>query len=421
MGSHSSWELLLGSHFRAVAILLTVSALVIAAALGFLVRLGDRARLQMPESVVYISPLDGKTDRLRIMERRRGSGKERVLYLAGNSWFHFFPLSVSSFPEFQWARSPVPDAVGILPSPDGRWLLVWGSELPAGAGTERTEWGVIRLSDGRYFKLTTTAVAAGVALEPARQTVLPYWEDNETVGFEGAGGGAVYDVKNVGSPAANHPEKVTTQQPESLISPRPLAEYELAEYCRKHQGILRDAYLRALEKLQRELGLSSSPGEYPWALTLGIPTSVGPGAPLSLKLAISPDGKMLARADAGVSRRLKAPWGDADVPGARIDVFVVSTKRRAWHTEVMPGAIPSTPPSRLNIVVDGVGPDSTLPEFRDLRWSRDGRYLSFTLYLYEADAPWTSSTVIVMDTRVWREVLRISNTMDAFVLPTPES
>jgi hypothetical protein len=98
-----------------------------------------------------------------------------------------------------------------------------------------------------------------------------------------------------------------------------------------------------------------------------------------------------------------------NVGGSRLEVVQTRTGLHVWNTQAPPRSVPvpkgepAVNPSPLPWVT---------PLYRNVRWSGDGRYLSFTLY----DDP--SPTVILVDTATWKEVLRIPNAMNAFVLPS---
>jgi len=129
-------------------------------------------------------------------------------------------------------------------------------------------------------------------------------------------------------------------------------------------------------------------------------------------LAISPDHRLIARA--GVLRtgqvfELRRWWNTEDGPkavntfDARVDVYELSSRRRLWGISVPRQSTGST-----DISVD---PQECW--FSDIRWSRDGRYLSFTWH----QPPYGYDSVSVIDASTWREVLRVPNASNAFVVP----
>ena len=60
----------------------------------------------------------------------------------------------------------------------------------------------------------------------------------------------------------------------------------------------------------------------------------------------------------------------------------------------------------------------TLPEFRDIRWSRDGHYLSFTTYEQDLSAVpvQVRESITVLDASTWRVVLHVADAANVFAL-----
>jgi hypothetical protein len=133
-------------------------------------------------------------------------------------------------------------------------------------------------------------------------------------------------------------------------------------------------------------------------------------------IAISPDRRLIARAGvlkAGQTFQLRRWWSEEEGPDvsntfeARADVFDVSSGRHVWGISV---SRPSTGPVAVSVSV-------SVQEcwFNDVRWSEDGRYLSFTWN----QPPFGYSWVSVVDASTWREVLRVCNGSNAFIVPDP--
>jgi len=98
-------------------------------------------------------------------------------------------------------------------------------------------------------------------------------------------------------------------------------------------------------------------------------------------IALSPDDQMLAGSYLGDTVRLRAPanGGSKEITLAtsRLDVFRVADGQRLWTTQVRPRARPvarTGGPMVNPAVLPWISPD-----FADVRWSRDGHYLSFSI------------------------------------------
>jgi hypothetical protein len=136
-----------------------------------------------------------------------------------------------------------------------------------------------------------------------------------------------------------------------------------------------------------------------------------------LSFSVSPDGKRVAFTDMWLDAPPIAVETDGremtvSAPGGRVEVFDMTSGLRLWRAEIAakPRQLPK-PRGRMN-------PSEKpwiSPWVGDLRWSPDGRYLSFTLY------DGLSPAAIIVDTASWQECLRIPDAMDAFVLPEPHS
>ena len=369
---------------------------------------------RLQAAIVYVCEIDRRS----VVAHLTASGSHPQL-------LRDYPLQRDLF----GAREGVPDVVGILPSPDGSWLLAWGP-VPAEStplGRRRglsTEWIAICLRDGSVVKLTEAEDDWRVS-----RSLLPYWAGETRLVLEGSDGAWVFDLEGGAEPGV----VAATEQVVSAEQRGGTGAERLVKYLVRHYAEEREAYLAAVERLRGPLGMEGSRQwkrrwplwreEWPYLLTLGIPVGLALREPTAgwmtgwprVEISCSPDERWVARADQGISRRLKRrdPPGRALVRGARLDVLEVSSGRRIWGTQALPtptGYIPG------HLRIGGFPPPAlwNSPQFWDVRWSRDGRYLSFTLY----DAPGPS--VIVMDAKTWKEVLRIPNAMDAFVLPEPK-
>jgi len=334
-----------------------------------------------------------------------------VLYTSKN------PSSGAHRPEWLRWHSDVPDEVGMLPSPDGEWLLVWSQLFRSGQHntSHATEWVAVRLSDGELVRLTE--------MQGERQWVLPRWMDNTHVALEGPRATTCFDL-NTDTPTRpdahiqhDYPDQKAWDE----------AQSRLLSHSRSHYALDLRRCLSAVERLTSELKLSedasyspSEPIEYAYLRPLGIPGLHELRRYFAPALAISssPDGAMLARADQGVTRRLRIPPTNGypqeiDAAGARLEVFEVASGRRLWGVELAPKPRRVTTPP--NVEEFPGRPPWVSPSFEDVRWSPDGQYLSFTIY----DDP--APSAVVVSTSSWDEVLRIHNGLNPFVLTALEA
>jgi hypothetical protein len=393
--------------------LLTMGALFAVAVFAGCASGADREQSPSRPAIVYMRPADTDGHVFDVMLRASGQlgGVDRRVCRLRNPWLGPHERLLSG--------PPVPDAVGILPSPTADWVLVWdgGSQResfghPDGA---MTEWSAVRLRDAARVKLAESAVDpwAGVS-------VVPSWSGHETIALRDAKGTKTVSV--VGPP----PTSCSRLMP--FPSPGPGISYQWTgaegSELLVHAGAgLRDC-VAALRQTASALELAWNPGwtmhreEWACALSSGIPLPprargrAGPGVQASP----SPDGTKLAVADRGVRKRMRHRHplrAQEEVDGVRLRAIKVPSGKQLWRYEVFPRAIEYGPGEfHLGHPPMPLWTDTSL---QDLRWSPDEHYLSFTLYSdprYEPAIP----TVHVVDAQTWREVLVIENAVDAFVL-----
>ena len=126
------------------------------------------------------------------------------------------------------------------------------------------------------------------------------------------------------------------------------------------------------------------------------------------RAACSPEGTRIA-ASFVTNIQTANVWQWAD---ARLDVFDIASGKSLWHT-VIPARDWKRPANDPNIDITSV-PPHTSPEFRDLRFSADGEYLSYTTI---AETGNDDRTVHIIDTTTWKEVVTIPEAEGAFVMP----
>jgi len=130
---------------------------------------GGRAPNTLAASVVFARP--GR-EGVEVVVRELQSRKSRVVFSSRS-------------------QGGVPDDFGFLPSPNGKWLLLWdylfwhsGGER----GADLTRWLLIHVPDGRARELGRTR---------GSPWLLPHWKDSQHVLLEGESGSVSFDVKAV--------------------------------------------------------------------------------------------------------------------------------------------------------------------------------------------------------------------------------
>jgi hypothetical protein len=331
--------------------------------------------------------------------------------------------------------------LGYLPSPDGRHLLVWEAKADPAHPPEPithwfvTHWFVQPLPTGPPMEIGQTA---GLPL------LLPSWQDNQHVELAGEvtlGGDRELAVFDLGSRKLSRPLPVVKQNgayDRDYGVDHWVARTRLEGYAHRHLLPELTLLYHALNAGRADGGIGlvspgivedthgdlAEPPEYLLLRATGIPT-LGELAKHPAyhrpQFACTPDGSAIAYC--WVYQQVKGDywtaWYGTDPVGqplkrgvyARVDVHGFSPP----HDHVLavaqwPGVGPLWPQSLIPVL------SATFPVFLDLRWSRDGRYLSFT----EAIQPQLDSTVKVFDTATWTQVLSIPHAWNAFVIPGAE-
>ncbi|NIM06826.1 MAG: hypothetical protein GTO55_09820 [Armatimonadetes bacterium] len=357
----------------------------------------------IPAGIVYAHYTEQGTE---ILWRKPMALDEVVLY-ASSSW------------------GIIPDELGYLPSPDGKWLLVWDTEESYShqdGDQSTTRWLVIRLTDGKQLEIGKV---------PGKAWLLPYWQDSGHIALMGEiEEKTVFDVET---------EQLCRPLPqggrrESDAAASKASENRLVSYCQDYHP--KDwKYLQlAISGLEKQLELSDyyshlfvakEPREYLILRTLGIPScgllqpQCGGRHFKAPRVAFSPDYSVIARSYAWQSEPAKQRSGSvarekAIGSGVHLEIFEVGSGKRVWSIgfaskpRVLPKGWPFINPPPLPF---------TTPEIWDTRFSADGRYLSFTT----SDEDVGSGYIVrIVDTANWQEVLRLSDATNAFVIPMPK-
>jgi hypothetical protein len=351
-----------------------------------------------------------------------GGGPARTVYVGGPK---------------MWFNGRLPVYFGLLPSPDGRWLCVWETHYgPRGRWDEplNTVWTMVELPEGKTRPIHMQRELAGHLHPPMYQGLsgyLPVWLDNHRLQLEKGDLSAIFDAHtgklSPGLPAQSTPpadyyeahDRDVDQDTKAAVAWR-------REYLRRHSPGDLEVLEQALPTLHAELGIAGyrQPPGYPNPETsdnlllrpMGVVGLWGPWVRYDKRVwpsvAISPDRRLIARA--GVLRsgevfELRRWWSTEAGPeagntfDARVDVYELSTRKRLWGISV---PRPSTTSADISVSDHECW-------FSDIRWSHDGRYLSFTWH----QAPYGYDWVSVIDASTWREVLRVCNASNAFVVP----
>ena len=363
--------------------------------------------------VIYsrVLPEEGKTEILwrafTSHRRARASSEEHVLYTV------------------EGPGRMLPLELGCMPSPDGSGLLVWQMKS-RGHQEWATKWLAVRLLDGVLTELGETPGVPWLSdLSP-----LPYWDYWENHSRLVVVPGTCIYTPDLGSLRGALPDPEAPISETSARGGHGSAGERLSAYCEQHHRAEAEHLRLAFAKLANEMEVGYlgfyDPAATPHLLlmSLGIPAGRHPGrdggwSVPSREAACSPDGRLIAHADRWRHEGLSTPE-KREVPtyyglGARLDVFDVATGRRVWYARR--ASVPRWVSQRYQSVRSSM--EWTAPRFSDVRWSRDGRYLSFTTSeeIYQGSGLWCSVTVL--DVVEWRPVLHLPNASNAFVVVPP--
>jgi hypothetical protein len=304
--------------------------------------------------------------------------------------------------------SSIPDSTGFLPSPDGQWLMVWEPDPSATKeGRTPTQWLVIRVRDGKSWQLGQTDTPS---------LLLPRWTDATHVVLEGDTTSATFDTKK---------QKLLTPLPRWQgpdEGRRARTEKRLLVFCRRDK-VGTQAFLKAWPTVEKELQVNdlspnpTEPKEFVLLRNFGIPgmgiirqqdhSAIMRGMNRLPRVVMNPDGTRLA-ASFVTNIQTGNVWQWAD---ACLDVFDIASGKSLWHT-IIPARDWQRPANDPNIDITSV-PPHTSPEYRDLRFSADGKYLSYTTI---AETGNDDRTVHVIDTTKWQEIVSIPKAEEAFVV-----
>jgi hypothetical protein len=314
--------------------------------------------------------------------------------------------------------------VGFLPSPDGRWLHVWETIMGGQDNSPlTTQWFAVELLTGRRLQ---------IGEQPGRVGFLPYWLDDHRLLLERGDQSTIFDVRDG---RLTRPLPVMPAVPESpgrwreryIDSKWPgdtLAVSWRVAYIQRHYASDLERLSYALAKLESELAVSPylHLREYPCAdlpedlllRPMGVVLLSGPSGKGDWpSVALSPDGRYLARAAVlpiGVAPAGRAGSASSQMRTfrARVDVFDLSSGERVWAA-IIPRDL-----KQQGDVFRGLRGTSAA-SFRGLRWSRDGRYLSFGIPAMINGRHAISETVLERGS--WKEIARIPDAYDTFVVP----
>ena len=365
-----------------------------------------KAKQQWPPGIAVVyARLSASHTYQVIWKRDTGPGDARMVY---ETWRHTFDA--------------VPSDFGFVPSPDGRWVHIWETLYHReGGARNKTVWLTVELPTGRRLK---------IGEKPRRSGYYPYWLDDHRLLLEKGDYRTVFDLETRRLTRALEAPSYPRGQFRSDRDLDPEDKRALAwgrQYVRCHYSAELDRLRSALAILDRQLGISTylrerefppadAPEDFllrPMGLVNDRSKFVWPG------VAVSSDGELIARTAFLVTGRKE----EEDLRGgrfsgfafsARIGVYRLPSGEFVWGKSVeqrvaQSGDAPMySRHGDLGLVVD--------PWFRDPRWSRDGRYLSFTT----RDEPSGKESVSVVDSSTWEVVLHIPNATNAFVIPVVE-
>ena len=344
-------------------------------------------------------PIPSKLPWEIVWQPSKASIANRVLYVAGRKTF---------------PQDKMPVYLGYLPSPNGRWLCVREtSYLPRPDKKEydrRTVWTVVEAPGDRRYDVHTEQGLTGY---------LPVWLDNAKLELEKGEISAVFDVQS---------GKLTGKLPEN---PRSEGRYDrdvddgaaaaswqrqyLHRYYEK-ELVLADQAVRSIEGLGIRSYLNARPFPHPDTIAdlllrpMGI---VGLWGNRAAKeqwpgIAISPDHKLIAVTTVVPSGEVvvldaRGNFSSANMFEAAIRVFDLDSRKQLWSYSTPWGATSAGDVAGLGSLAE--------PWLGDARWSSNSRYLSFTEHHRDYDL------VSIVDRLTWKEVVRIPNASNAFLVP----
>ena len=337
-----------------------------------------------------------------------GGGPARTVYVGGPK------MSFSG-------RLPV--HFGFLPSPDGYRVLVWETLYePEGTWDKplKTVWTIVELPEGKPHLLHVQRGLVGYLPIWLNEYNLQLGKGNVVAIFDARTGLLSPDLPSESTAAATHDREIDGENKAAVAWRR--------EYLAQRLPGDREVLDEALRTLPIQLALATYLRErgFPYPDTqddlllrpMGVVGLWGPWIRYDKRvwpsIAISPDHKLIARAGVIGSGEVLSLRGfgkggkaeRANTFEARVDVYEVSSRRHLWGISV---PRPSTTSTDFSVSHGECW-------FSDLRWSEDRRYLSFTWH----QAPYGYDWVSVVDSSTWREVLRVSNASNAFVVPDVE-
>jgi hypothetical protein len=368
----------------------------------------------LTRTIVYFRPQEQDEDSVDVMLRApaKTGKRDRFICTLRNVWLD---------PNKQLLLGAiVPDAVGMLPSPTGEWLLLWDGGSQPGFFDDQseatTEWSVIHLQDKKRMKIAESQVDFWNGV-----SVIPSWANEFTVLFRDAKGKSIIDVRKSASINSHYLKPFASA---GRYGPGyQWTESEGSEPLLYKVGSIHDGVV-SLRQIAPALNLKWN-ADWPvlreeWASLLGMGLPLPPRVHgvwgIGVEASLSPDRSNMAVADRGVQKLLKHkfPSFTQQMDGVRLRVVDVVSGKILFQYEAFPKAI-EYPVGGFRMRQPDL-PLFTSTVLEDLRWSPDGQYLSFTVYddpEYKHEIP----AVHIIDAQTWKETLCIPNAINAFILP----
>jgi hypothetical protein len=310
----------------------------------------------------------------------------------------------------------IPSDFGFLPSPDGHWLLIWVTPWDEHFAQSGTRWLVVNTRNGRSSQIARASGEGGY---------LPYWLDARRVALEKGDKRLVFDVLTRARVGALPPAYIDRYGPTRDIDSQHAVPIRWRhDYLARHYAPELQCLRSALRSLEAQLqvadyllwgrGYEPDTPEDLLLRPLRVVDRTGYNAGKSAwpSIACSPDGKRIARAVVLPGRRIGV-GGAAIAAGAvaRIDVFALPSGERLWGEAI------NWQRALIGDVVGGAPARLREPFFADVRWSPDGKYLSYSVYRELRMNGEASDAVSVVDAVTWREVFTAVGATSAFVVP----
>jgi len=316
----------------------------------------------------------------------------------------------------------IPSRLGYLPSPDGRWLLVWETTYPPETpDVLTTTWTAVTLPTGEHVAIAAMQGLAGA---------FPHWLDDHQVVLEKAGESAVFDVALRRLTGKLPERQEPTQTAERDVDDDNVSAAWRQQFLKRYFQPQLECARGAAATPQLDLRRFLQPREFPDADTveafllrpMGLVQVVGYMERKESwpSLAVAPNCGMIARAAVLPVGLAMIDYDSGEhtmgtVVRPELAVYDFRSGKQLWRERSRLWSGPQA--SDVGVELPG---DAWEPSYRDIRWSGDGRYLSFTRHNNIDEHGRLTDSTAVVDSTTWTRELRLWDVTNAFVVPNAE-